>query len=106
MNAHTLVVRIDKPGHDLPLFLGGRAAVLLRMQQPEGSKKRYWIDPGPSKLILPDVMILEMICPNSVGINSIITAVNRAVKELIPELSAMDWTTSHFSTTACINQDI
>lgn len=106
MNAHTLVVRIDRPGHIIPPFVGGRAAVLLRMEQPLESTKRHWINPGPSKLILPNVMILEMICPNSVGISSIITAVNRTVKELIPELSAMDWTTSHFSTTACVNQDI
>ena len=106
MNAHTLVVRIDKPGHIIPPFLGGRAAVHLRMEQPEGSTKRYWIDPGPSKLILPSVMILEITAPNSVGISSVITAVNKAVKELIPELSAMDWITSHFSTTACINQDL
>ncbi len=106
MNVHTLIVHITKPGHSIPQFIGGRAAVLLREQLPESNSRRGWIDSGPWRLITPQIMVLEIYAPNSVRANDVLTAVNRAIKEYLPELSALDWVTSYFSTTACINQDI
>ena len=104
MIAHIFTIHVAKRGDELPLFIGGRAARILR-EEFAGSTTANWIDNGAHRMMVPGVLVVEINCPNNVPLNSVISAINIAVKEYMPGLSSFDWTTSHFTSIYCMNQD-
>lgn len=104
MISHIFTISVAKRGEELPPFIGSRAARILR-DEFAGSTTANWIDSGAQRVVAPGVLIVEVLCPNSVPLNSVISAVNVAVKETVPRLSSFDWVTAHFTSTYCMNQD-
>lgn len=105
MKVHILIVRIVEGKADIPRWIGGRACVILRESFPLGNATRNWIDPGSSRAIGSDAMVLEIIAPNAIDTESVIASLNKAVKEALPQLKSMQWETILFSSIYCMNQD-
>jgi hypothetical protein len=106
MRAHILTVTFEGVSERIPPHLCGRAAVLLRETYPESSTTRGWIDAGARTVLgRGDVVVLEIICPNAVSSDSVIAAVNKAVRSEMPELTNDQWETLLFSSVPCANQD-
>lgn len=104
MIAHIFTVHVAKRGEELPPFIGGRAARIL-CQEFAGSTTANWIDSWAHCTVVPGVQVVEIVCPNNVPLNSVISAINIAVKEFMPDLSSLDWVTAHFTSIHCMNQD-
>jgi hypothetical protein len=105
LKVHILITRTIGIEASFPYYIGGRAAVLLRESLPDGSTTRRWIDPGCSRAIGKDVMLYEIIAPNSVSTDAVLSAANRAVRSEMPWIKSHQFETILFSSISCMNQD-
>ena len=100
MNAHTIIVHIEEPGHALPIFIGSRAAAIINNDRSRESGC------GHARIVNDSVAVFEIYAPNCVSTNEILSAVNLAIAEYAPDIPSIKYTTGLFCTVACINQDI
>jgi hypothetical protein len=109
MNAHILMVRLLHAAQEAPHgpldYIGVRAAILLRAAQPEGSTNRNWIDAGPCRVFGDAVVVVELYCPNHVGTDAVLSAVNLAINSELPWLKNHQWETILLDSIPCMNQD-
>jgi hypothetical protein len=104
MRVHIVTVRLINAEPSFPYYLVRRAAVLLREQFDRSSTTRNFIDPGNSKTF-GNVMLFELICPNNVTRDQVLTAANRAIADEMPWLTNPQYETLLFTSISCENQD-
>lgn len=84
--------------------LGSAAQQRLRQSFDTGSTTALWID-CYGRTLTDDVAILEMVCPNTVSKDRILTAINQAVRDVFPDLLNNQWEAIIFFSIHCENQD-
>ena len=107
MIAHIITVVIG--GHqwfkvDTRRKFSGEVTAKLRSQFESGSTTANWID-TMCHGIAGDTALVQVNCPNNVGADRILTAVNQAVKALLPHLTNDQWEAIMVTSIYCMNQD-
>lgn len=106
MQVHTLIIQLkDATAHQIPRFIAGRAAVLLKAEYLDDARTRTWIDPVQTREIGPAAMLVQITTPNKVATDQVLAAVNQAVAEYLPDLRSYNFETILFSSIPCMNQD-
>lgn len=105
MKVFTLILELKSVKADPPLWLAGRAGVLLRETMQREERLSSWINAGCSRKIGDALLVFEIITPNAITCDAVLSAANRAIAEEFPMFKSLDYETKIFSIIPCKNQD-